>query len=522
MKILEPILTPVRRLLTQPISELNRWQKAVRYTVAVCRYGAGELEENRASQMAAALTYRTIFSLVPLFVLSLLVFNAFGGFSSVGGNLRETIYDYLGLTAITLTETLDRPDVADITDAPPAVIRTDQPPDPADPSPAGSEPDLPPDARPTGQDPADLEADQFQTVESAPAENPNTKARIDEILTDLQEQVSNISFTGISLVTLPVLIWAAISLVVSLEQCCNRVYRAPEGRPWHLRIMIYWGVITLGPVLVALSIWLTTQVIDYANSIQGVSWVVSLLLPLASTATTWLLLLLIYTLLPNARVSVRSALIGAGIAAVMWEASKWGFGFYIRRAVTYSAFYGSLGVVPLFLLWMYLTWLIILFGLEISYVAQTLPESRVLRPRPPTDGSDRVAAPTAVLPLAALLAKAFDRGEAVPTSSLCSDTGLAEPVVQHFTTALAKAGLIHRLECDDDGPGDYTLARPAEQVPLAELLAIGRSAAAGAEASRSPHTTAMVNRLHAAEDAAAEGRTLRDLIADVATPEDSD
>ncbi|MEL7087343.1 MAG: hypothetical protein AAGL98_02695, partial [Planctomycetota bacterium] len=95
------LINAARRLLTQPLSELNRWQLTARYAVGIARYGAHELKEDRASQMAAALTYRTIFSLVPLFVLSLLVFNAFGGFASVGGELQDKIYDYLGLNAIT-------------------------------------------------------------------------------------------------------------------------------------------------------------------------------------------------------------------------------------------------------------------------------------------------------------------------------------------------------------------------------------------------------------------------------------
>ena len=507
MNLIETVTAPVRRILSSPLDQLNRWQRTGRYAVGLIRYGAAQLEEDRASQMAAALTYRTIFSLVPLFVLSLLVFNAFGGFSSVGGNLRETIYDYLGLTAITISQTTGD-DAAAVEES----ARLEQELGPIyGPEPRPGSEELPTEAQPTGEDPTDIGADQFRKAnESQP--NPETKARVDQLLTDLQKQVSEISFSGIAMVGVLLLIWAAIGLVVSLERAFNRIYRAPQGRPWHLRIMIYWGVITLGPVLLAVSFYLTNQVFSYAREISGVGWLVGMLPPFASLALSWLLLLLLYSLMPNVKVQLQAALIGSLTAAVLWELSKWGFGFYMSQAVGYSKLYGSLGLLPLFLLWMYTTWLIILFGLEISYISQTIEDVRYLRVRPKEETSSAVTPPAAILAVAAALGRAFDRGESLAISQLTSTTGLPARAIEQFTGSLCRAHLAHQLEGDDDGPGEFSLARPAEAISLQALLGVGRDITPLSSLSTEPATTSLFSRLSDAEDQATHRQTLRDLI----------
>ena len=492
----------VRRLLTRPLGELNRWQRAVRYAVGVVRYGYQKFFEDQASQMAAALTYHTIFSLVPLLVMSLLVFKAFGGFQSVGGNLQGTIYDYLGLNAIEIQETRQ-------------AIQEGKPmeqvaPEQADPqvTPLGVEPGpADPGALVGGKD------DDPQTPDEQ-----QTKARVDQLLADLQDRVATVDFSSIRFVGLGLLIWASISLVISLETSFNRIYHAPKGRPLHLRVTIYWAVITLGPVLVALSFYLTAQLWNLATSVDAfgvMGWIVSVLTPLASTAATWLLLLLMYSLLPNVKVRLKSALIGSMIAAALWEASKWGFGLYlenfIREGTGYSALYGSIALLPLFLMWVYLTWLIILFGLEISYVSQTIRGTRFLKthhePEPtPVSG---LTPPESIITIAAALADAFAQGKALHLSAIVRATSLPERSAEKLLAALVNAGYAHQLEGDDDGAGPYTLSRPAETIALRDVLQAGRQAVGG---DPDPRSHDLLDRLYRAQAQAVGDTTLQDLL----------
>ena len=84
------------------------------------------------------------------------------------------------------------------------------------------------------------------------------------------------------------------------------------------------------------------------------------------------MLVLLYKLMPNTQVRWRPALWGAFVAAGLAEASKWGFGLYVSQALPYLKLYGAIGLVPLFLFWLYLGWLIILFGLELAYTLQAM------------------------------------------------------------------------------------------------------------------------------------------------------
>ncbi len=456
-----------------PAPDLLPGRRALRYGVATCRYAAEELREDRATQMAAALTYRTIFSLVPILVLSLVVFNAFGGFETVGGDLKQRAYAYLGLNLVT--------------SAPTPALTDDQPVH-------------------TVQSFEDFQQTQTST---------QVKKQVDTVLVALADRVQNVSFTSIGVVGLALLIWAALRLVVSAEDCFNHVYHAPTGRRWHLRITIYWAVLTLGPVLLAVSVYITTSLLNAVTSVAVVGLMAKLLAPLASLAVTWLLLILLYLLLPNARVKVRPAIAGALVGALLWELSKLGFGYYVTKAVGYSALYGSLGLVPLFLMWLYLTWLAILFGLEISYVLQTVGTSRHLAGPSPHAHETAVVDPAWAVALAAGVGRAFDAGQPVDADTLAHDLNLPGRAVHGFVASLTRAGVLRPLDdAGPDGPAPLTLGRPAERIALAQVLRAGHAA------THTPsHDTesALLRTLHAAAEHAAGTRTLRDLLDETPT-----
>ena len=425
--------------------------------------------------MAAALTYRTIFSLVPILVLSLVVFNAFGGFATVGDDLQQRAYSYLGLDLVT---SAPAPDLID--GQPTYTVQTPE---------------------------------QFQKTQTA----QNVKAQVDTVINALADRVQNVSFTSIGVVGLALLIWAALRLVVSTEDCFNHVYHAPKGRRWHLRITIYWAVLTLGPVLLALSVYITTRLLNAATSVAVVGWVAGVLAPLASLAVTWLLLILLYLLLPNARVKVRPAIAGAFVGAVLWELSKLGFGYYVAKAVGYSALYGSLGLVPLFLMWMYLTWLAILFGLEISYVLQTVGTSRHLAGPTPHAHDTAVVDRVWAVSLAAGVGRSFDAGTRVDAETLAHDLDLPPRAVRGFVAALTHAGVLQTLDDGDaeDGPAALTLGRPAERITLAQVLQAGEAATQTLSPDRD---SPLLSQLQNAAQQAAGEQTLRDLLDEATGP----
>lgn len=435
------------------------------------RHCIGELRHDNFEQMAAALTYRTIFSLVPMFVLALIVFRGFGGFDTkkAAADLQTRILAWSGLSSITYEET---PHSVVPAVNPGAVIT------PATPQAS---------TRPTT----------LPALET-PDEQRGAREGVQIILSRLTEQVTSISLKSIGAIGLVLFIWAAIGLAISLEASFNTIYNAPRGRSWHLRVTIYWAAITLGPVLLFVSLYLSQKLnltVEGLSSVPTlppghgterpaivmyIGVVLTAALKVFSKFTallaSWLLLFLLYRLMPNTKVRWRPALIGSFVAAVFWELGKVLFQLYVRKAVPYSAVYGSLGLVPLFLFWIYLTWLIVLFGLELSYTLQVM-KSGNFKYTAARGQHDHFYDPRWLIPMMGVIGRAFVEGRTVTREQVAHELALPARVVTCLAECLEGAGLIHPSQPRGEGDTAYVLALPPEKIPVARLLDLSRTIA---------------------------------------------
>lgn len=165
------------------------------------------------------------------------------------------------------------------------------------------------------------------------------------------------------------LVVGAVAVMLTIDTALNRIWRVRRPRPLLQRILIYWAVITLGPVLFGISIWATTQL---ARSSMGflanLPWVLDLALALGPVLLTAVTVAALFLTVPNRRVLWRDAMVGALMTAFLFETMKFGFAWYVTRFPTYNAIYGALAAIPLFLLWVYLSWLVLLFGASLSAI----------------------------------------------------------------------------------------------------------------------------------------------------------
>lgn len=415
-----------------------------------------QLLHDRATQMAAALTYRTIFSLVPTLLLALVVFRAFGGFQDVYQDARQKIYEYLNLNVI---ET--------------AMVHEE----------AGSHPEeLTTESSDTLGDTTvaatSSAAGGTTPLTTRPATSDSTrremKQSVDQLLDNIVNNASNISFKSLGAIGFLLLIWAALGLIVEVENAFNTIYAAPRGRPWHLRITIYWAALTLGPVLVFASLYTTGQLLSMAQQRLGFggAFFAALFGQFAALIFSWVLLLLLYRLLPNAKIELRAAVIGSLVAAILWEVGKRGFQWYVHRSLgsesANSKLYGSLAMIPLFLLWVYLTWLIVLFGLELTYTLQSMRGGKLPQKGEP-DEPPLVDARWLTVVLARI-ARVFSTGKGISSSDLAMDLNLPARTVADLCRRLDEAGLIHRIDNPSAGAAQYTLSLPAERIELSRLV----------------------------------------------------
>ncbi len=179
------------------------------------------------------------------------------------------------------------------------------------------------------------------------------------------------------------LVVTSILLLATIEEHLHFIFRVSMHRHWGQRVIAYWTVLTLGPVLLGVGLSLSGDIdramrmlgmrggiVDRAT--QAASSGLPLLIPLILETLAFTML---FTLIPNCRVPWRGGLIGAFVAAVLLEISKIGFGIFVFRISSYSNVYGALAGVPIFLLWMYIFWIVVLLGAEVAAVLAGRPES---------------------------------------------------------------------------------------------------------------------------------------------------
>lgn len=157
------------------------------------------------------------------------------------------------------------------------------------------------------------------------------------------------------------LIVTSVLTMSTVDHVFNRIWRVKTQRPWIQRVMVYWAIITLGPLLIGISITVTTSLSAAANGLV-VSWLGAWLYTLISISLTTGAFTLLYVAVPNQRVDWRDAVWGGLLAGIVFEIAKRFFASFVIKFPTYTMVYGTLAALPIFLLWIYMLWMITLVG----------------------------------------------------------------------------------------------------------------------------------------------------------------
>src|SRR5256885_13141673 len=217
-----------------------------------------------------------------------------------------------------------------------------------------------------------------------------------------------------------------ILLLVTVEDQLNLIWRVTSPRPWVQRILAYWTLITLGPLLIGISLSLSTYFEIAARQVglgqEAAAWFASSwlhsLARAVPAALEFVALTLLYCLIPNCAVRRRDAALGAPIATVAIEILKVGFSFYIGVSSFYQTVYGALAIIPIFLLWMYISWMAVLLG---AVVAAAMPNWRIDKRVGNVSGGGVRPRPTPALNAA--LVRAQRRRAAPPAPALAAELG---------------------------------------------------------------------------------------------------
>lgn len=194
----------------------------------------------------------------------------------------------------------------------------------------------------------------------------------ENVLQDIQGGL----LAGIGLI---ILIWSVMQVLTNIEKSFNAIWQIKKSRNFFRMIADYLSIMLIGPLLIIISssvmVYITTRVEEASQSVivfQYVSPALEWLLRILPYSLIWLAFTLLYIIMPNTKVNFQYALIAGIIAGTLFQVAQWGY-FHFQIGVTkYSTIYGTFAALPLFLVWLQISWLIVLLGAEISFAYQNL------------------------------------------------------------------------------------------------------------------------------------------------------
>ena len=288
-----------------------------------------------------------------------------------------------------------------------------------------------------------------------------------EVVAKIMGFVENIQSGTLGITAAIALIFVGISLLATIEGTFNDMWGITRGRAWSDRVIQYWATISLGPIFIVSGFALTTGS-QFAGSrawLDHIPVLHSTVLYVLPFLVWCIALTLLYFLMPNTKVTWKAALVGGAIGGSLLQMNNLFNVIYMSRVISYSKIYGSLGALPIFLVGLYFSWMIVLFGAQISYAFQNrgayLQEKQA-------DSVNHRCREFVALRLMTYIAQQFQRGHQ-PASRLemSEAVGVPSQLACQVLGPLVSAKLLVEVAGDETR---YTPARPLGSITVEDVL----------------------------------------------------
>ncbi len=484
-----------KRLLVE--GSVSKWRRHVHFWVMVWR----SFTRNRCPARASALAYGTLLALIPMLAVVVGVTSTF---------LKKEGEDQIDQFIVKFVASV----------VPPDVVSTNT---------TGAEPLALQQAVPAGQPVAGAAAIPNNTQVAGNVGNTNETmlpvfAQNEEVLRvrkeaakQIHEFIQNTRSSALGVTGSVLLIFVAISMLTRIEDTFNDIWGVARGRSWFMRIVLYWGVISLAPLLLILTLGLATGPHLEATKrfVATLPVVGHLVFALGFEVLPVLLLCLafavLYMLIPNTKVHWGAALVGGLVGGLLFHLNNLASVLYVSRVVSNSRIYGSLGLVPVFMIGLYCSWLILLFGAQVAYAYQNrsayLEEKQI-------ENINQRGREFIALRLLTLVGQRFVRGEPPPSANeMAEELNVPTRLVSQLLQTLCAA----RLVVETAGPETAFLpARPMETINCHDILQALRASQGQELATRDEPARAEVygeyQRIQEAERRAAASVSLLALV----------
>ena len=400
---------------------MGRGGRFLAYQIRLWLFCGRKLLKDRLQVTASALSYKTLLSLIPVMVIFWMIVNAVVPEGDVRQGIRDAVFRSLHLKQISY-------------------------------GPGNGE-----------QEP--VAADQAVAAEESQDVAANISEMIDGVVSGIQG-----GGAGITIISVILFVWAGMSIFGTIEGAFNYIYEVRRGRNLFVRFRDFMTSIVLLILLLGIVTWW-----QQSHGIPLVGGGPTVVLSLVSIVATCVLFFIVYKTMPTVRVTTKAALMAALIAGTVWEVgAKTGFVFYLRYATGAAKLYGNLALIPVFMIWVWLSWIIVLFGAELAYVIQHM--RALTREQIEADTRNRfLRGDLVALAVSAMAARRFAAGGEPPSrGELSGMVGVPEGDVQEVLDALRREGLLRQAERSDGRTG-YVPAVPPEEISAARIAQVGSS-----------------------------------------------
>jgi membrane protein len=468
-------------------TRLSRAHRLVHFWMMVWK----SFTRNRCPAHASALAYGTLLALIPTLAVAMSITS-----SLLKREGEDRIDQFIGKL------------VAGIT--PPAVISTNPPAlSTVPPTPPGVE-DLADRSTNAAPDTTIGAPDTQAGAATASSTEEVVRAR-KEVARRIHEFIQNTRSGTLGVVGSILVIFAAISMLTRIETTFNDIWGVTRGRSWLMRVFLYWGVLTLAPILLIAVLGVASSphfagAKTLLGTIPHVPGLISQALPLAMLCLTFSLF---YILMPNAKVRWRAALVGGLTSGLILHLNNVMSSLYVSRVVSNSKIYGSVGLIPVLMIGMYFFWWILLFGAQVSYAWQNRAayvEEKQL------ENINQRGREFIALRLMACIGRSFALGEPpLATVNLAENLAVPSRLVRQILQTLTAS----RLVVETAGPETaYIPARPLENITCHDILRAMRASHGQELATRDePARKEVYGEFHRIEEAEREAASSVTLLA---------
>ncbi len=289
---------------------------------------------------------------------------------------------------------------------------------------------------------------------------PTSQQAVQAYLSTVADKTTALSVFGVL-----GLLFTATALLNTIEEAFNTIWRITRARALFSKFITFWATLTLAPILVGASISITSyfaalpvlkQMAEGATYISQTPFLVPWLMSSLAMAT-------LYSVLPNSSVPFRFSLIGGLVAGALFEWAKFGFAFYVTEVADYERLYGALSTLPIFLIWLYLIWVIVLIGAEISFCLQHPEQSYRRQSKFLMPGMQQFYSHLIIV----RAAQSLQQGKTLTMSMLMAETNVPDNIMQEWLDRLCQLELLRHTEVDNQSA--WILGRDANHLSLYDI-----------------------------------------------------